>query len=310
MGLASTLSISVPTQGSISQLLFLSSRTNLSFSPFSSRRCSFSHKKCSYLTKNTTKFRVPCVQVKAEQELDDEACELVSGFELNLGEGTDSIRASLFKAVKNNNETGVLLLSDVFGFEDSATRDFAYRVACNGYNVLVPDLFRGNPWSKHRPKDDYENWRAKQSLERVSADINLAAKWMVDEFIAAKMSKKLGIIGFCFGGGRILETLSQDQGSYFGTGACFYGTRINPSVADSINVPVLFISGDKDPLCPVELLHDLEKNIGRGSKVVVFEGRGHGFVHRPESQEEDEDADAAFSILRNWLHDGLVVKKE
>ncbi|BAS94145.1 Os05g0429500, partial [Oryza sativa Japonica Group] len=43
------------------------------------------------------------------------------------------VRAYLLKAVKNNNGTGVLLLSDVFGFEDSATRDFAYRVACHGY---------------------------------------------------------------------------------------------------------------------------------------------------------------------------------
>ena len=64
---------------------------------------------------------------------DDEACELVSGSDLVIGEGDDSVRAHLFRAVKNNNGTGILLLSDVFGFEDSATRDFAYRVACNGY---------------------------------------------------------------------------------------------------------------------------------------------------------------------------------
>ena len=64
---------------------------------------------------------------------DDEACELVSGSDLVIGEGDDSVRAYLFRAVKNNNGTGILLLSDVFGFEDSATRDFAYRVACNGY---------------------------------------------------------------------------------------------------------------------------------------------------------------------------------
>jgi carboxymethylenebutenolidase len=64
---------------------------------------------------------------------DDEACELVSGSDLVIGEGDDSVSAYLFKAVKNNNGTGILLLSDIFGFEDSATRDFAYRVACNGY---------------------------------------------------------------------------------------------------------------------------------------------------------------------------------
>jgi carboxymethylenebutenolidase len=81
--------------------------------------------------------RLHCSQQQAEVAGstvdDDEACELVSGSDLVIGEGDDSVSAYLFKAVKNNNGTGVLLLSDIFGFEDSATRDFAYRVACNGY---------------------------------------------------------------------------------------------------------------------------------------------------------------------------------
>ncbi|OVA10931.1 Dienelactone hydrolase [Macleaya cordata] len=273
------------------------------------RRCGLSYRKSSNLTKKTT-CKVSCSQVKLEQDLDDEACELVRGVELNLGDGTDSIQAYLFKAVKNNNGTGVLLLSDIYGFEDSSTRDFAYRVACNGYNVLVPDLFRGNPWTKHRSKSEFEDWIARQSPERIAKDINTSAQWMVNEFIAAKISKKLGIIGFCFGGGKLLETLAQDQGAYFGIGACFYGTRMNPSLASNVKVPILFVSGDNDPLCPVDILQDLEKQIGRGSKVVVFEGRGHGFAHRPESAEEDGDAEVAFSIMRNWLHDELVVNKE
>lgn len=77
--------------------------------------------------------KIACSSLKLEDDLNDEACELVNGVELSLGEGEDSIQAYLFKAVKNNNETGILLLSDIFGFEDSFTRDFAYRVACNGY---------------------------------------------------------------------------------------------------------------------------------------------------------------------------------
>lgn len=69
-----------------------------------------------------------------EDGLDDETCELVNGVELSIGEEADeAIQAYLFKPVKNNNGTGLLLLSDIFGFQDSATRDFAYRVACNGY---------------------------------------------------------------------------------------------------------------------------------------------------------------------------------
>ncbi|XP_077248718.1 alpha/beta-Hydrolases superfamily protein isoform X2 [Tasmannia lanceolata] len=239
--------------------------------------------------------------------MDDETCELVNGAELILGEGTDSIRAYLLKAVKNNNGNGVLLLSDIFGFEDSSTRDFAYRVACNGYNVLVPDLFRGNPWTKNRPRTQFELWLSRQPPERVAKDINTSAKWMVDEFVAAKITKKLGIIGFCFGGGKLIETIAQDKDSYFGIGICFYGTRMNPSLASNIKIPVLFVSGDDDPLCPVSILHDMKNNI-RDSRVVVYQGRGHGFAHRPESPEDDKDAEDAFFVMRNWLHDSLVVK--
>lgn len=77
--------------------------------------------------------RVWCSQLQVESDVDDEECELVNGQEVILGESTDSIRAYLLKAVKNNNGTGILLLSDIFGFENSSTRDFAYRIACNGY---------------------------------------------------------------------------------------------------------------------------------------------------------------------------------
>lgn len=66
------------------------------------------------------------VQVDDDEE---ETCELVNRTEVSI----DGVEAHLLTAVKNNNGTGLLLLSDVFGFQDSSTSDFAYRVACNGY---------------------------------------------------------------------------------------------------------------------------------------------------------------------------------
>ncbi|KAJ9166907.1 hypothetical protein P3X46_021596 [Hevea brasiliensis] len=129
---------------------------------------------------------------KVEEDINDEACELVNGVELSIGKGADTISAYLFKAVKNNNGTGILLLSDVFGFEDSSTRDFAYRVACNGYNVLVPDLFRGDPWAKDLPKTKFEQWIAKQEPQRVAKDITTATKWMADEIFSCRNFKEAG----------------------------------------------------------------------------------------------------------------------
>lgn len=177
----------------------------------------------------------------------------------------------------------------------------------NTRSVLVPDLFRGNPWVKHQPKIMFQQWLDTQDPQRVAQDIDVSAKWLVDEFIAAGVTEKLGVIGFCYGGGLVIDVLGKDQGAHFGTGVSFYGTRINPSAAGNVKVPVLFISGDKDPLCPVNLLKDIEMSIGRGSRLVIFEGRGHGFTHRPESPEDDEDAEQAFTVVRSWLQERLAV---
>uniref|UniRef100_A0A0D6R3Z6 Carboxymethylenebutenolidase homolog n=1 Tax=Araucaria cunninghamii TaxID=56994 RepID=A0A0D6R3Z6_ARACU len=244
-------------------------------------------------------------QVESGEESDEEVCELVNGVELVLGGGDDSFNAYLLKAVKNNNGAAVLLLSDVFGFEDSGTRDFAYRLSCNGYNVLVPDLFRGEPWHKERLQSEFEEWRRKHLPERVASDIETSSKWLVDEFAAAGISDKLGIVGFCFGGGRLVETLARDAQSHFGAAVCFYGTRIDPSLAAHLKIPVLFILGENDPLCPIELFHKMESQI-KGSQVCVYAGRGHGFAHHPESPEDDEDAEHAFTAVRNWLHKHLL----
>ncbi|XWS24763.1 hypothetical protein CRYUN_Cryun27aG0011600 [Craigia yunnanensis] len=153
----------------------------------------------------------------------------------------------------------------------------------------------------------FEQWLASQDPQRVANDIATSTKWLVDEFTAAGISKKLGIIGFCFGGGRVIDILAADQGACFSIAVSFYGTRMDPSAASKVKVPVLFISGDNDPLCPVIVLSEFEKSIGKGSRVVIFKGRGHAFAHRPGSLEEDADAEQAFTLMRNWLHDGLAV---
>ncbi|RVW95691.1 hypothetical protein CK203_031559 [Vitis vinifera] len=224
------------------------------------------------LTKNTA-CRVSSGQVKVEDSVDDEACELVNGVELSIGEGDDSINAYLLKAVKNNNGTGILLLSDVFGFEDHPQGTLHIALP-----AMVTNLFRGNPWVKDQPKIMFQQWLATQDRQRVARDIDMSVKWLVDEFIAAGVTEKLGVIGFALEAGRVIDVLAQDQGAHFGTGVSFYGTRINPSAAANVKVPVLFISGDEDPLCPVNLLKDIEKSIGRGSRLVIFEGRGHGLL--------------------------------
>ncbi|CAI8595716.1 unnamed protein product [Vicia faba] len=220
--------------------------------------------------------KLSCSLLNVETDINDEACELVSGEELSLEDDHDNIHAYLFKAVKNNNGIGLLLLSDIYGFQDSFTRDFAYRVACNGFNILVPDLFRGDPWTKDQPNTLFEQWIARHNPERIATDITAWTEWMADEFMTSEDSRKLSILGFCFGGGKLLEVLARDQ-------------------------------GDNDPFCAVSEIENIHTKIDTSSKVVIFPGRGHGFAHRPGSPEEDKDAEKAYVIMRDWIYQHLVV---
>lgn len=168
-------------------------------------------------------------------------------------------------------------------------------------------MFRGDPWGKDRNVASLEQWIGKQDRNRVIKDTFTSVEWMVNEFVAAGISKKLGVIGFCYGGGLTVDILAKDQGSSFGAGISFYGTRINASLSTQIKSPLLLIAGDDDPLCPVSVLNNVAENVEK-SKVVVFKGRGHGFVHRPQSPDEDTDAEEAFVIMRSWLYDILLVQ--
>jgi len=175
-------------------------------------------------------------------------------------------------------------------------------------SVLVPDLFRGNPWKLNLPfdGDSFQQWLAGHAPGRVSGDIDACTRWLVDEFKAAGVSKKLGVVGFCYGGGRLVETLARDADSCFSAGVCFYGSRMDASLGDRIAAPVLFVCGDGDPLCAVETVRELERRARGGARAAVYAGRGHGFAHRPQSVEEDADAENAFNVMRGWLHDHLL----
>lgn len=89
--------------------------------------------------------------------------------------------------------------------------------------------------------------------EQTCCDDSLAgADDKTDELKAAGVSRKLGVVGFCYGGGRLVEALARDAEGCFSMGICFYGSRMDASLGDRIAVPMLFVCGNGDPLCPEE----------------------------------------------------------
>lgn len=241
-----------------------------------------------------------------EEDLDD--CELVLGKDIELKTSRGNVEAHLVQPVKNRNGSGVLLLTDVRGVHDSDTRDFAYRLACFGYSVLIPDLFRKQPLEQSVPKDEYESWRKLHPDERVASDIEVAKNHLLQNVVQDKAPPgqgKVALLGFCFGGGRLVETLARDSAREFTTAVMFYGTRFDVSQASEIGVPILIVAGDSDDLCTVETVETLQQKV-EGSKLLVYPGRGHAFAHHPHTVDDDEAAELAFTEMKKWLHAHLL----
>ena len=147
----------------------------------------------------------------------------------------------------------VLVLTDVYGVHDAENQEWigAFSEAA-GLPVVAPDLFRGVPWSEARFEGDtksqaYERWRSENYLpERVVSDIACASLFAREA--AGQESQEpvpLAAIGFCFGGGRLLEAIAHaDLGGAISSAVAFYPTRLQDTASARSKLsgtPVLII---------------------------------------------------------------------
>ena len=225
---------------------------------------------------------------------------------------------------------GVLLLTDVYGAFADDTTVLAETIAfeCQPVVVMIPDLFRGNPWTG--PTDGvnergqtYAEWRATHSDLRVSIDIRAAAACLRETYGVSSVV----VWGTCYGGGRALEAASgwfesvhDVDGTTVGpppvdpaVAVVWYPTRYNPdelfgsrhkgrgtTVADGSKrrMAVIGIFAEKDSI-PGATRDDaarLKSLLEEDDRVVdhiikVFPRQEHGFAHIGLSRRQQVSAD-------------------
>eukprot|EP00544_Gedaniella_sp_CCMP2646_P004422 CAMPEP_0202493556 /NCGR_PEP_ID=MMETSP1361-20130828/9854_1 /ASSEMBLY_ACC=CAM_ASM_000849 /TAXON_ID=210615 /ORGANISM="Staurosira complex sp., Strain CCMP2646" /LENGTH=692 /DNA_ID=CAMNT_0049123893 /DNA_START=127 /DNA_END=2205 /DNA_ORIENTATION=- len=215
---------------------------------------------------------------------------------------------------------GVLLLSDVYGAFSEDSRALAEKIAfeCQPVVVMVPDLFRNQPWKEDSANpgmnaqgQTYEQWRATHPDLRVSVDVRAAAACLRERYGVSSVV----VWGTCYGGGRALEAAA----GYFPNGnvhdvdgrvgpppvdpmaaIAWYPTRYNAAElfgekhegmdsnvnGEKISVAVMAIFAGQDvipgatPEDAAELMALLAKdNRVKDYMVKVFPGQDHGFAH-------------------------------
>jgi len=98
---------------------------------------------------------------------------------------------------KEEKQSGVILISDIYGLASARHKQIADEFAQSGWLVLMPDIFGKDTWNEKKDWAHFKEWVTKKEFQwqRVS-------KILEDAF--AYYSKagvtKIGIAGFCYGG--------------------------------------------------------------------------------------------------------------
>jgi carboxymethylenebutenolidase len=182
------------------------------------------------------------------------------------------VRAHLaVPAVGNGPWPGVVVLHESFGLT-ADIRQHADRLAAAGYVAVAPDLFSDGGLVR--------------CLRRTFASLISGEGRAVDDVLAVQSwlrdrddcTGRIGVIGFCMGGGFALLLASR-----FDASAPNYGPLPRDLAALDGACPIVASYGTRDRMLPRSTAADLETALAaRGVEhdIKTYEGVGHSFLNR------------------------------
>jgi len=185
---------------------------------------------------------------------------------------------------------GLIVIHEWWGLNDNikaATR----RLAGEGYAALAVDLYGG------KVADTPDG--AKQLMSGVMANrpAAFAVLHAADDFFKRQGAPKIGVIGWCFGGGWSLQTaLEVPQG--IDAAVVYYGQpEKDRARLERLRAPLLGLYGADDQGIPPAAVHEMEatlKQLGKSVEVHVYDGAGHAFANPSGTNYRPAAADDAW----------------
>ncbi|XP_058212287.1 endo-1,3;1,4-beta-D-glucanase-like [Rhododendron vialii] len=196
----------------------------------------------------------------------------------------------------------ILLISDVFGYEAPKLRKLADKVSANGFLVVVPDFFYGDPVDPvdlDNPKRDREAWRKAHGHDKGCED----AKTVISA-LRSKGVTSVGAAGFCWGGVVVVKLASSD---YIQAGVVLHPGRITEDEINEVKCPISILGAEIDNASPPEQMKHfgeiLSTRPGVDSFVKIFPGVNHGWSVRYDDDNESavKSAEESHEDMLNWF---------
>jgi carboxymethylenebutenolidase len=183
---------------------------------------------------------------------------------------SDGFTSDAYTAGPANATKGIVLIQEIFGVNHHI-RDMVDRFGAAGYAVIAPavyDRVQKGFEVGYTPEDIAKGRDVRMKLDdkQLMLDVEAAA--------AHLKGKKLGIVGYCFGG--TVAWWGATRSNSFAAASCWYGGGIPGTKEERPNCPVQMHFGETDasiPMTDVDAVRAAQPKVD----VYVYKGAGHGF---------------------------------
>ncbi|KAF8532101.1 Alpha/Beta hydrolase protein [Gautieria morchelliformis] len=188
---------------------------------------------------------------------------------------------------KSNSDKIVLFFPDIHGPFHHNNKLIADHFASNGFLVIAPDYFEGNPVQvvSERPGFDMYAW-FDTSLARARV---ITPKWIdtvMEEYGNAKT--QYSTVGYCFGAPFVCDLLATDRVK---SGAIAHPAFLDEDHFRKLTKPLLLSCAEVDltfPNKPRHTAEDILAEIKATYHFQLFSGVEHGFALRGNMENENE----------------------
>ena len=241
---------------------------------------------------------------KPTQAATTEPARPVSAEEVTYGNlGGKPLRGYLAKP-KDAKEAlpGILVIHEWWGLNDNI-RAMTRRLAGEGYTALAVDLYGGQVATTPDKAMEMVNATMK---DRSSGEQNL---WNAYNFLEMQQkAPKIGVIGWCFGGGWSLGTALLLPDKIDAT-VIYYGhLETDKDKLATLKMPVLGFFGGQDKSIPVDSVRQFEKTLkelGKSVEVHVYDDANHAFANASGGSYNPKAAEDAWKRTTAFFHQHL-----
>jgi carboxymethylenebutenolidase len=199
---------------------------------------------------------------------------------------------------------GIIVIHEWWGLNDNI-RSMTRELASKGYAALAVDLYRGE--SASDPEQARELMSATTVREaQLEANLRLAYAYLTTEI----GSPRVGVIGWCFGGGWSLRTGLILPGEIDAV-VIYYGRLVTErDRLATLGMPILGLFGGADQGIPLESVREFEAtlaDLGKAAEIHVYDGAGHAFANPSGTRYVREAAEDAWAKTLAFFGEHLQV---